>query len=236
MSSTLTPASAMTYSKSSPLPPVTTTESSSVGPADKDNNVDDMYSEPQSLSHSFPCLYTLKDQREYEHDRQRFKHVTDYIQMRARKGREAYPANGTLPRRGRLGWLPSYFSKTATENDAEKEKRANLSCNTSEPVEDEWVEWSSPNGTDYHGLDKHNPSTEAKLLDLIVSTRKPRKIKEPEFEFIPHVRSVIVLDDKMARDVTVDEPWEHVALSDHDETSDVKAPTYASIVSSTPPK
>ncbi|EEB88294.1 hypothetical protein MPER_13947, partial [Moniliophthora perniciosa FA553] len=91
---------------------------------------------------------------------------------------------------------------------------------------------------DNHGLDKPKPSAEAKLSDLIVSTRKPRNIKEPEFEFVPHIRSVIVLDDKTPRDVTIDEPWEHVSHSDtndKDSVTDVKAPTYASIVSSTPP-
>ncbi|ESK85454.1 hypothetical protein Moror_11006 [Moniliophthora roreri MCA 2997] len=230
----------MSYSKSSPI----TTHGSSIQPADKDSSVDDMYSEPQSLSHSFPCLYTLKDQREYEHNRQRIKHVADYIQMRARKGREAYPSNGTLPRRGRLSWLPNYFSKTTSANDSErdKEKRDSLSCNTSEQrvepiVEDEWVDWSGHHTADHHRFDKSKSSAEAKLSDLIVSTRKPRKIKEPDFEFVPHIRSVIVLDDKIPHDITIDEPWEHIAHSDTSDkdSTDVKAPTYASIVSSTPP-
>lgn len=31
-----------------------------------------------------------------------------------------------------------------------------------------------------------------------------------DFEVVPHVRSVIVLDDVISHDLDIDEPWEHV--------------------------
>lgn len=46
---------------------------------------------------------------------------------------------------------------------------------------------------------------------------------------VPHIRSVIVLDDAAIRDVPVDEPWEHIYGEDD---IPVKAPTYATVLSS----
>jgi hypothetical protein len=85
-------------------------------------------------------------------------------------------------------------------------------------------------------------------LAALVTTRKPRKgrgmccpslatskqrshnlVTEGDFEFVPHVRPVIVLDDVMTPDVEVDEPWEHVYGND-DEYPD-KDPSYATIAS-----
>ncbi|KAJ3487966.1 hypothetical protein NLJ89_g11664 [Agrocybe chaxingu] len=62
------------------------------------------------------------------------------------------------------------------------------------------------------------------LSDFVVtSSRKPRKAKDDDFEFIPPVRSVIVLDDMAeTRDMDVDEPWEHVD-DDFDGTDASKA-------------
>lgn len=46
---------------------------------------------------------------------------------------------------------------------------------------------------------------------------------------IPHVRSVIVLDDNIASDIELDEPWEHIeSVKDHQATS--PAPSYAKMV------
>jgi hypothetical protein len=35
-----------------------------------------------------------------------------------------------------------------------------------------------------------------------------------DFEVVPHVRSVIVLDDNTPDELIIDEPWEHVNDSD----------------------
>ncbi|KAG5634633.1 hypothetical protein H0H81_001323 [Sphagnurus paluster] len=46
-----------------------------------------------------------------------------------------------------------------------------------------------------------------------------------DFEVVPPIRSVIVLDDAIMPDLDFDEPWEHVGLDDADEP----APSYAKI-------
>jgi len=61
--------------------------------------------------------------------------------------------------------------------------------------------------------------TEVKLADLVTfRSSKSRKGSgwEGDFEVVPHVRSVIVLDDVAVRDLEVDEPWEHVDGEDTD--------------------
>lgn len=96
---------------------------------------------------------------------------------------------------------------------------------------------------------------EAKLADLIVA-KKPRTrrraggfsfpplppslltplsfvLSDSDFEIIPHMRSVIVLDDTtFSQDMALgDEPWEHI-YDDKDEGDvDIQAPTYATVLS-----
>jgi len=65
---------------------------------------------------------------------------------------------------------------------------------------------------------------EVKLEDLVVTTQKKaagRKMRVGDFEVVPHVRAVIVLDDNAdVHDMDVDEAWEHVTLdNDDDEAS-----------------
>lgn len=102
---------------------------------------------------------------------------------------------------------------------------------------------------------EHNPkfqvTADSRLevpLEALVTTRKPRKgkgmcyspgdfrkrmfnasVTEGDFEIIPHVRSVIALDDDTTPDVEVDEPWEHI-YGDDDEQPD-KELSYAAIAS-----
>ncbi|TFK70085.1 hypothetical protein BDN72DRAFT_724176, partial [Pluteus cervinus] len=69
---------------------------------------------------------------------------------------------------------------------------------------------------------------EVKLVDLI-TTKKPRNLKGPDdFEIIPHIRSVIALDDVNSSDSDFDEPWEHI--DNETEKPTYNGPSYASIV------
>jgi hypothetical protein len=46
---------------------------------------------------------------------------------------------------------------------------------------------------------------------MMLSQRKPRKPNADDFEVIPHIRSVIALDDiAIVHDMDLDEPWEHI--------------------------
>ncbi|KAG6886471.1 hypothetical protein C0992_003794, partial [Termitomyces sp. T32_za158] len=71
--------------------------------------------------------------------------------------------------------------------------------------------------------------TEVALSDLLIA-RKPRRGREQDFEVVPPLRSVIVLDDITTPEFDFDEPWEHVYASDAD-TNDNYRPelSYAKI-------
>ncbi|CAA7264917.1 unnamed protein product [Cyclocybe aegerita] len=188
-----------------------------------------------------------RDVRAYEHDRQRTKRAAERAMKRAKKaGGPGAPCHGchggkgvTADRktRGRVAGdaatnaevdadvdvPPVGFTKSLPAGmgfGAGMLERANLVAMVEEAV----------------GIDR-----KVSLLDFVVtSSRKPRKAKDDDFEFIPPVRSVIVLDDMAeTRDMDVDEPWEHVD-DDFDGTDASKAsdagsdkdaePSYAEVV------
>jgi len=70
-----------------------------------------------------------------------------------------------------------------------------------------------------------------KEVDIISFARpgKPRKSKAGDFEVIPKVRSVVVLDDRMNADLEIDDPWEHIDADDSDSGSSQKT-SYAEVV------
>jgi len=70
---------------------------------------------------------------------------------------------------------------------------------------------------------------QVQLADLIVTKKPRRQGKDGDFEVIPPVRSVIVLDDPVTPDMDFDEPWEHIYGVDDDMPS--YEPSYAKIVS-----
>jgi len=81
---------------------------------------------------------------------------------------------------------------------------------------------------------------EVKLADLIKpgSIRKSRKNKDNDFEVVPAVRSVIVLDELAFMHDTpaprdLEQEWEHVYHSDGDDSDSstiISTPTYAHVV------
>lgn len=52
-----------------------------------------------------------------------------------------------------------------------------------------------------------------------------------DFELIPHVRSVVVLDDREYDTPDIEEAWEHVSSDEDDKP--VKGRSYAQVVSAT---
>ncbi|KAK0185203.1 hypothetical protein F5146DRAFT_1071880 [Armillaria mellea] len=151
-----------------------------------------------ALSSSFPSLPTIKDQRAYEHNRQRVKKAADVAKMRQKK-RSGSPL-------------------FKLDRGIASEKCRRLRADDVDPLDGVLVESA-------HRDEAPLPSPkkpEVKLLDLLV--RKQDRKKEPDFEVIPHIRSVIVLDD-FAPDLAADEPWEHI---DAEPVS--KAPSYAQVL------
>ncbi|KAG7100056.1 hypothetical protein E1B28_001841 [Marasmius oreades] len=183
------------------------------------------YEQPLSLS-----FLSLKGQRAHEHDRQIQKQARDFAQMRARKGRDY-----SLSSSGRVGWLPipSYFGYKTSSSSAPPPSEVILGlANDSVAHVEDWVEHGF--GSPPTEIRRDQPRSfcygkEAKLADLVTPVRKPRKRRETDFEFVPHIRSVIVLDDIVQmKDVSVvDEPWEHVGEDEK--------PTYANVVANSVP-
>jgi len=157
---------------------------------------------------SFLAVYT-KDIRAYEHERKRAKRVTDTMKMRERK-----------VNRWPLGFYVTKKGTSATE----KSRR---------PLrdDDEGLAKSVESKWESSGEYVTTPPTskfEVKLEDLLTPP-KHRK-KETDFEVVPHVRSVIVLDDDITREPDVDEGWEHIS-SDSDQSDGLKTPSYATVAS-----
>ncbi|KAL0069376.1 hypothetical protein AAF712_003396 [Marasmius tenuissimus] len=201
----------LTFTQSSPLPAKETSDRSQ--PSE---------SEPLSLSMTF---FTTKDQRAYEHDRHRNK------QKQSRElslGRKTFGSVGSVGSGRR--WLPMP-SFTAVGLSGWKDKSAGKTASGTDDVTSETGEdWVETHGEVVREREQGAfAGREAKLADLVVSVRKPGKVKgrDLDFEFIPHVRSVIVLDDIIqTKDVpaTVDEPWECVGGEEE------KKETYANVV------
>ncbi|KAL0562868.1 hypothetical protein V5O48_019210 [Marasmius crinis-equi] len=191
----------------------------------------ELTSEPLSLS-----FLSMKDQRAYEHDRQRTRHTRDFAQMKARK--EFLSLRRVIP---------SYFTR-----GSEKEKDKVV---TGWDAEDDCP--SEPPAINSNAISPKSPSVAVGDLIVNVSVRKPKTRKgargsyitvalflsflgdielrrsDADFEFVPHVRSVIALDDIVqVRDVqAVDEPWEHVTLGLGDDEK--AALSYADVVAGT---
>ncbi|KAF8655371.1 hypothetical protein AX16_003068 [Volvariella volvacea WC 439] len=173
-----------------------------------------------------------KDSRAQDHERQRAKKAEDVAKMRARKAQNlsasAAHSGGNVTSKLSVPKRPSSTSASAVSDmDIKLSLMEGMEIVESfnwQPVSPDWK---------LNHVDTRSPSdarTEVKLADLITtSTRKPRKRAEHDFEFIPHVRSVLVLDDAAAPEVTFDEPWEHIYGED-DTKPAFKGPSYASVV------
>ncbi|KAJ3993643.1 hypothetical protein F5050DRAFT_676864 [Lentinula boryana] len=191
---------------------------------------DDLNSDTvQSLSSSFPSFASFKGQRAFEHDRQRAKRTEDYIRTQEVK------AFRTLSK--------------PTPALSERQKK-DVSTRKDRPIGSSVLD---DDETDLHSILEgvRNPiatkepsavqqNVEVKLVDLIKpgSIRKTRKNKDAEFELIPAVRPVIVLDELAFMHDTppprdLEQEWQHVYHSDSDDSETsvpTHSPTYANVV------
>jgi len=167
----------------------------------------------------------LKDTRAYELGRQRVKRAAELVKAKERKettaGRNTRGPRGDKPKSSiaraakKTSWFVGKEVKGFWDNDNEKQ------------LGEKQLEVEHPT-TPLTVMSKTDSfQGEVKLMDLVVS-RKPRKIKEADFEVVSLPRPVIVLDEFTAHDMDVDEPWEHVYAKE-DDVDD--APSYAEIVS-----
>ncbi|KAG6856823.1 hypothetical protein H0H87_000296 [Tephrocybe sp. NHM501043] len=164
-------------------------------------------------SKSPPPLPSTKESRAVEHDRQRLKKAAALLQRKARKAQ-----------------LPGQHMQTKTHQTGSM-RGPGVRIDDDEPgIEETEVEWggaTSPVRTK-EGTAPSATRTEVPLSDLLIA-RKPRhgRASDRDFEVVPALRSVIVLDDFTLPELDPDEAWEHVYASDADDTT--SAPSYAKI-------
>ncbi|KAJ7069711.1 hypothetical protein C8F01DRAFT_1245898 [Mycena amicta] len=168
---------------------------------------------------SVPGSPSLKDQRAYEHDRQRVMKAADLVKMRARKGQRGWAALAK-------GELYISSRKNAFQPGSEKTK---LLLPEDLVLEDE-IAYDAAKVASLGGVAPTSAQpVEVKLGDLVTTVRKPRKNTISDFVVIrPH--SVIPLDDITLHDLIIDEPWEHIYGIDDDESPATKALSYADIL------
>ncbi|KAH9947076.1 hypothetical protein B0H21DRAFT_740245 [Amylocystis lapponica] len=155
----------------------------------------------------------LKAVREYEHDRHHTKKAAEHERTRERKERRRF-----RPHSGRAVHVRR-VSGRAIAVGPEVEEQAALE--TPEDLERPEVvaEDVGPVGESMLELD----------IAPLMKPAKARKRKAEDFEVIPSVRSVIVLDEHAAAELEIDEPWEHVTADDQ-EGEKVEPPSYARVV------
>jgi hypothetical protein len=159
---------------------------------------------------------TVKDMRAYEHDRQKVKKAAELVKRKARKA---------------SGWSRALHElKTHSSGPtASSGKRERLWLEDVDALDG--LECEPDVGRMLHSLPSRGVlnKREVKLADL-VTARKPRKGKDGDFEVIPHVRSVVILDDCVGLDLSEDEPWEYIR-GQYEEDVIVETRSYADILS-----
>lgn len=178
-----------------------------------------------------------RDMRAYEHERQRTKRAAERAASRARKA--AYAGPFGIQSSAREGRETNRKTRGRAEVEVDEDVQAvgkGVSAFAGNLIEG--LSGANPsagiatiaraNANAIRSVDakrqanspaeKDNDTREVTLSDLVVlSQRKARKTKVDDYELVPAVRTVIVLDDMPADDMELDEPWEHVALSTEDD-------------------
>ncbi|KAG5642019.1 hypothetical protein DXG03_003792 [Asterophora parasitica] len=206
------------YSKVKPTAP-SANAAPVVTPASDEN------SSPRLPKSPPPPTLSVKEARTWEHDRQRVKKTAELIKSKARKAQAA----------AHDGWSPA---KLYQRHSSHSTVAVRTLLDDDQPVvaesEIDWDDVASPLRSSHVerdwelGREVVPPGrSEVPLTDLLIA-RKPRHVRgRSDFEVVPHIRSVIVLDDTTVPDVDFGEPWEHV---DANEVNDhTPNPSYAKI-------
>ncbi|KAG6901362.1 hypothetical protein C0995_012976 [Termitomyces sp. Mi166 len=175
--------------------------------------------QPPPQCKSPPPTPSLKESRAYEHDRQRLKKAA--VLLARRQAKMKTKALSLVKPQSRSGAGMCVDSRVGV-HDCEDEDELGVEEN-----EVEWGEARSlslrvgvPEDAQWERERTGGRRAEVALSDLLIA-RKPRRGREQDFELVPPLRSVIVLDDITApAELDLDEPWEHVCASDADEKYD----------------
>ncbi|KAF9016320.1 hypothetical protein BDZ89DRAFT_1075752 [Hymenopellis radicata] len=198
-------ASAVTTAPATPTTPTST--NADIATHDKDASVTHV------RAPSIPSVLALKDRRAFEHERQRARKAGDRKTQVYRYERYNYHGHGLS------------LAKQKQMRPDELDRLEGV------------VEPGDVNGhwDDEFFVPPKGLSSQVYLGDLLDAKTKVRSVRrqDSDFEVVPSVRSVIVLDDFIP-DVSADEPWEHLSDSESDSASSTSTspPTYAQVLSS----
>ncbi|KAA1477210.1 hypothetical protein DENSPDRAFT_854208 [Dentipellis sp. KUC8613] len=150
-------------------------------------------------------LSALKDRRAHDRATQRALKASD--RAKGKKGR--MPTSTAAPAKLKVGVWDAWTEAKAADEWPRP----------SEPVRRLAGTWAR----------EREQRVQVRLADLVRPgrARGAKKGVEHDFEVIPHVRSVIVLDEGAADEGELDEPWEYVSSEGEE---DKRAPSYAEIL------
>jgi len=196
----------------------------------EERNVDGVGYVGRPLSPILGHINNDKGARAYEFERQKVKRAGELVKRKAAK---AAKAGG-----GYVAGSGGHSGRVASEgNGAEGGRReAKLRIGPSDmDVDIPEMLAEKPSKKLTGGIKKEKdemPSDgriEVSLSEFVLRQKKPRKVKDDDFEMISPVRPVIVLDDLEAREIDMDEPWEHVER-DLEQGKKGKDTSYAEVV------
>ncbi|EMD32676.1 hypothetical protein CERSUDRAFT_118701 [Gelatoporia subvermispora B] len=162
----------------------------------------------------------LKAVRALEHDRQRAKRAETRRarEQKARRDgmdkRRAHPARGAQAQRKSVG---QKAANASWAGDERAERALALEASDESPILESSA--AAPG------------RIEVELSELVKPGKVHKSKGAADFEVIPTVRQVIVLEDGIALEAELDEPWEHISAEDADDKLE-SAPSYADIVAS----
>ncbi|KIY50446.1 hypothetical protein FISHEDRAFT_57292 [Fistulina hepatica ATCC 64428] len=169
---------------------------------------------------------SFKEVRALEHNRNKFRKAQDYQRTASRRSqswasriyglrKSSSGASAGVSRKNKL------FVEVSDDSDV---------LNADLDVRSDW-EASVPSSPRASFASSPLPPTsmEVKLADL-VATARMRKSKDHDFEMIPHIRSVIALDDNFTNDLLPEESWEHISSSLDEPPRSCTSLSYAAVV------
>lgn len=192
-----------------------------------DATATDASTEPTPTTPAPESPAVLKAVRAYEHDRHRAKKTAETERTRERKERKrslgapchARPCRTAAHAHGRRSAARGVFKGGADLEEREDALLAPVACEYEREERGAVDSETIPQRQDVRELGIH----------VLLKPARAHKHRADDFEVIPNVRSVIVLDDHISATPDVDEPWEHVTAEDAEKDS---APSYAQIVAS----
>ncbi|OBZ68635.1 hypothetical protein A0H81_11539 [Grifola frondosa] len=160
----------------------------------------------------------VKAVRAYERERQRTKKAVDWERTRERRERQRNTGGhaARICTRHCRGASGRHSRRMREGNDDERESEG--TC-------------GEPHSPDASA--RSAGSSDEVDIARLIRPAKARKSKLADFEIVPNIPSVIVLDDYTMAEPEMDEPWEHIMVDELEEKAiTVEAPSYARVVAS----